>query len=173
MLPDQAEQPKFQFDGFFFRRISLETLSRQPLADGETLQPGITLDVRPVGNIEIDHDQRRAEVLLGFRLTPDPKKQAYVIIVEIVGAFSLQAGTIDQLTQFAKGGASSILFPYVRQMISTITRDGKWGPVLLHPINVQTIFTWQENVEGQTSIASSEPSPPLSQLPSDEQESKN
>lgn len=173
MPPEQQEPATFNFDRLVFERISLETLPLVPPSEGETLAPGILADMKPRGDIEIDHDGRRVRVLLGFKITPDPKKQAYVIIVEVVGVFSLKTGTIEQLTQFAKGGAASVLFPYVRQMVSTITRDGRWGPMLLNPVNVQTMLKWQDNPMEEDATDSTAPSQPSPQSPSGEQDLEN
>ncbi len=172
MPPEHQEAPTFQFESFAFERIFMETHPRVPPSEGETLEPGIAIDFRPRAEIEIDHDNKRARVLLGFKVEPDPKKQPYVLIVEIVGIFSLQTGTIDHLIQFARAGAASVLFPYVRQMISTVTRDGKWGPLLINPINVQTMLQWQETPPDGTS-GSNEPPRLPSQSPSDERDSKS
>lgn len=165
--PETPPPPTFNFDGFAFEQISLRVLQKTPLAEGETLQPGIACDFIPRAVIEMDYDNRRAGITLGFQIRSDPKKQPYVIDITIFGRFSLATGTIEDLEQFAKGGATSLLFPFIRQMVHAITRDARWGPLLIHPINLQTILKWQEETPENVS-ASTVPAQPPAQSPSDE-----
>src|SRR5687768_945346 len=113
----------------------------------------------PKAGIEIDHDKLKAELTLGFKITADPKKQPYVVEVTIRGRFAIKTGTVEHLEQFAKSGAASVLFPFVRQMIYTVTRDAMWGPLLINPINLQAVLRWQDETP-QNATASSELSQP-------------
>ena len=106
----------------------------------------------------------RHEVSLGVTVTPDPKWMPYKIEVEMLGLFSVAAGSEEDLKQFTRLAAPTILFPYLREVVSKLTADGKHGVVRLNPINVQAMLANSDWVDVPMT-ASSEPSQPSEQSP--------
>lgn len=64
-----------------------------------------------------------------------------VILVTLIGRFAMQ-GTPDKVApqQFAHGHAPAILFPFLRQVVATLTAMSPFGAHLLPPLNVAEIM---------------------------------
>ena len=151
------------------RKAYFEQVERAPRDDGETkpavLNSEINLTLTSVLNREAPHGQ----VTLGVVVRPDQKWQPYRIEVVVSGVFAAQNATLELFEEFCQQAVPSILFPYVRQLVHTLTIDGAYGFVRLNPINVQQLMSksW-EPVPMEPSA--SEPSQPSEQSPSASQE---
>jgi len=60
----------------------------------------------------------------------------FYLCVEIIGWFEVIDEEIDKIRQFAEINSVSILFPYIRALITTITANANIPPVVLPPMNI-------------------------------------
>ncbi|WP_292460921.1 protein-export chaperone SecB [Methanothermococcus sp.] len=60
----------------------------------------------------------------------------FYLCVELLGEFEVVESEIDKVRQFAEINAVSILFPYARALITTITANANIPPVVLPPMNI-------------------------------------
>ncbi len=77
---------------------------------------------------------------VGLKITlgdkdPDTTSPFY-LCVELLGEFEVVESEIDKVRQFAEINAVSILFPYARALITTITANANIPPVVLPPMNI-------------------------------------
>ncbi len=77
---------------------------------------------------------------VGLKITLGDKdlqniKSPFYLLVEILGDFEL-IGSTENREQFAKINATSILFPYVRALITNITANANIPPLILPPMNI-------------------------------------
>src|SRR5881392_1114839 len=79
---------------------------------------------------------KSAEVRMTVKVKPDPRAKPYDIELEVAGYFSLKHGTTADLQSFCQTLAPAILFPYIRQIVDRTTMDGRFGNVLLDPMNM-------------------------------------
>lgn len=79
------------------------------------------------------------EVLLAVRVLPS-KKRAEELKVAVVGRFE-GTGTVAGVTfqSFVHVSAPAILFPYVREIVSSLSSRGPFGAMYLPPTNVQML----------------------------------
>lgn len=76
-----------------------------------------------------------ALIVVGPETAPERVHVAYVATFE----FSGSAPTLD-LQNFVVFAASSLLVPYLRQAISSLSSDGPFGQMNLSPVNVQALM---------------------------------
>jgi preprotein translocase subunit SecB len=79
-------------------------------------------------------------VTLQVVLLPDLKWQPYHVEVVVAGVFRADRLAPALFDEFCRRAVPSILFPYVRQIVHTLTTDGAFGPVRLNPINIQHLL---------------------------------
>lgn len=144
--------PTFGFQRFAFKNIVFSEVDQAPLAEGEPTPPrrvrtGLT------AKVGLSDDGRTAQVQLTIDVTPDPRVQPYEIHVEIAGIFTTKDGTPEQLGLFCRQTGPTILFPFVRQMVHSLTTDGVYGPVLLKPVNLLSQLAPDKWVEQQAESA--------------------
>lgn len=94
--------------------------------------------------------QQYIDILLGITLAPT-KKRAETVQATMVGAFRLPTEQPDvTLDVFTRINGPTMLMPYLREAISSLTSRGFVGTFLLPPINVHKMIA---NIEGDTSGA--------------------
>jgi len=147
----QADAPTFGFQRFAFKRIVFTELDKVPTPEGESVSSST---VKTIVNARVGlSTEGIAEVQLSVDVVPDPHVQPYDIHVEIAGIFATRNGTPEQLADFCKMMGPTILFPFVRQMVNSLTTDGRYGRVLLRPVNLLS----QLKQDGWTEMGASSP----------------
>lgn len=90
-------------------------------------------DWRPVSPLRFEV----AITLSGEPTTEIPEK----ITVRVVGLFSAESATVNvPLGEFLRVNAPAILFPFAREVISTMTGRGPFGAFHLNPVNVPALL---------------------------------
>ena len=133
----QANGPNFTVEKIYVKDVSFE-VPGAPAIYSENIAPELNLNL----NQRVQRLAENAfEVILGVTLTCKAgDKTAYVAEVQQAGVFGLagfDAQTIDALlgTQ-----CPSILFPYVRQLLSDLIQAGGFPPFFLQPINFDALY---------------------------------
>ncbi|MBG0768321.1 protein-export chaperone SecB [Methanococcus maripaludis] len=78
------------------------------------------------------------DIKLGVKIFENPKENNYpfYICAELTGHFEVMDSDVENLEQFAKINATSILFPYLRALISTVTANANVPALILPPANI-------------------------------------
>ena len=99
---------------------------------------GLDLNIDTNFNYPKDTEDNSFTVNLKIELGKDAEKNNYPfnIVAEITGFFELDKSELDRMKQFAEINAVSILFPYIRSLITTITANANIPPVVLPPMNI-------------------------------------
>jgi preprotein translocase subunit SecB len=133
--PKPAEQVKMQVLGQFIRDMSFENAVAQRGMQGGEVQPdtqvAVSLDAR---KRPADHQY---EVITKFRITSKNKANdeiLFVIELDYGGIFHVENVPEDQMHPFLLIECPRMLFPFVRRIISDVTRDGGFPP-----LNVDTV----------------------------------
>jgi preprotein translocase subunit SecB len=133
--PDQAPQVKMQVLGQFIRDMSFENVVAQKGLTGNDVQPEIQVQVsldarkRPTDN--------QYEVISKFKVTSINKADKlplFLMELEYGGIFHVEGVPDDQLHPFLLIECPRMTFPFVRRIISDVTRDGGFPP-----LNVDTV----------------------------------
>ena len=133
-------QPKMQVLGQFIRDMSFENILAQKGIQGE-VQPDISVEValdakkRPT-----DH---QFEVITKYTIGPKNKgngEQLFLMELEYSGIFHVENVPEEQLHPFLMIECPRMLFPFVRRIVSDVTRDGGFPPLNLDTVDFLALY---------------------------------
>lgn len=135
-------QPQVQMNilGQFIRDLSFENVMAQKGVGGE-VQPDVNVQVA------LDAKKRSTENQYEVitKLTIESKNKAggevlFVLELEYVGIFNISGVPEDQLHPFLLIECPRMLFPFLRRIVSDISRDGGFPPLNLDNIDFVAIY---------------------------------
>ena len=133
--PEAPPQIKMSVLAQFVRDMSFENMVAQKGLTGGEVQPDIqvavSLDARKRA---VEHQY---EVITKFRVTSKNKVNGdtlFLLELEYGGIFHVEGVADEQLHPFLLIECPRMLFPFVRRIISDVTRDGGFPP-----LNVDTV----------------------------------
>lgn len=140
----QPVMPKMQILGQFIRDMSFENIAAQKAVNAQ-VQPDIQVQVA------LDARKREAEnqydVLMKMKIesktredTPQP---IFLLELEYAGIFRIENVSNEQLHPFLLIECPRMLFPFVRRIVSDITRDGGYPPLNLDTIDFLALYRQQ------------------------------
>lgn len=140
--PEAAPQPvKMQILAQFVRDLSFENAVAQKGAPQGEVKPEISvqvsLDARKRG------DNGQYEVISKYKVTsvngPD-KQPLFLAELDYGGVFQIENVPEDQLHPFLMIECPRMLFPFVRRIISDVTRDGGFPPFNMDPVDFVALY---------------------------------
>lgn len=137
-----VQQPQVQMNilGQFIRDMSFENVMAQK---------GVGADVQPDVSVQValDAKKRQAEnqyeVMTKLNIESKDKEGNVVLFVlelEYVGIFNISGIPEDQLHPFLLIECPRMLFPFLRRIVSDVTRDGGFPPLNLDNIDFVAIY---------------------------------
>ena len=130
-----APQIKMQVLAQFVRDMSFENMVAQKGITGSDVQPdiqvGVSLDARKRA---ADH---QFDVITKYKITSTNKTNGdtlFLLELDYAGIFHVEGVTDDQMHPFLLIECPRLLFPFVRRIISDVTRDGG-----LPALNIDTV----------------------------------
>ena len=138
----KAQQPQVQMNilGQFVRDLSFENIMAQKGATGE-VNPDISVQVN------LDAKKRQAEnqyeVMIKLNIESKAKEgneQFFLLEIEYMGVFRISGVPEEQLHPFLLIECPRMLFPYLRRIVSDVTRDGGYPPLNLENIDFLQIY---------------------------------
>jgi preprotein translocase subunit SecB len=155
--PQQPVMPQMKVLGQFIRDLSFENiLARKPI-EGE-VQPDIQVQVALDGRKRGEGNQY--EVVSKFNVTSKNKGSDTVLFVlelEYAGLFQIDNVPNEQLHPFLLIECPRMLFPFVRRIVSDVTRDGGFPPLNLDNIDFVALYRQQLAQRQQTQAAEKAP----------------
>lgn len=139
---EAPQQPQVQMNvlGQFIRDMSFENVMAQKGAGGE-VQPDVNVQVN------LDAKKRAAENQFEVmtKLTVESKNKEggevlFVLEIEYVGVFNIQGVPEEQLHPFLLIECPRMTFPFLRRIVSDVTRDGGFPPLNLDNIDFVAIY---------------------------------
>lgn len=136
----QAPQFKMQIMGQYIRDMSFENI---------LAQKGVQGDVQPELAVEVALDAKKRtvenqfEVLTKFKVTSKAKdggQELFILELEYAGIFHIEGLTDEQLHPFLLVECPRHLFPFVRRIVSDVTRDGGFPPVNLDVVDFGALY---------------------------------
>ena len=155
--PQQPVMPQMKVLRQFIRDLSFENiLARKPI-EGE-VQPDIQVQVALDGRKRGEGNQY--EVVSKFNVTSKNKGSDTVLFVlelEYAGLFQIDNVPNEQLHPFLLIECPRMLFPFVRRIVSDVTRDGGFPPLNLDNIDFVALYRQQLAQRQQTQAAEKAP----------------
>ncbi|MCT4556832.1 MAG: protein-export chaperone SecB [Pelagimonas sp.] len=138
---DQAQQgPVMNVMAQFIRDMSFENILAQKGVNGE-VQPDVQVQVN------LDAKKRSAEhqyeVVMKLNVTSVSKGTTdtlFVLELDYAGVFHIENIPEDQMHPFLLIECPRQLFPYVRRIVSDVTRDGGFPPLNLENIDFLALY---------------------------------
>jgi len=137
MTPEEAAQAQFQIQKLYSKDVSFE-LPNAPQIFQESGQADVKMSLAQ--RVE-DLGEDTHEVVLTITVTATVgEKTAYLAEVAQAGIF-LVAGFNEQAAHAVMNTmCPNTLFPYARQMISSLVADGGFPPLTLQPVNFEQLY---------------------------------
>ena len=152
--PAAAAQPRMQIMAQFIRDLSFENAVAQKGAPQGEVQPEITVQV------SLDARKRSTEhqyeVICKFRVgSKNTADDANLFMCELDygGVFHVEGVPEDQLHPFLMIECPRMLFPYVRRIISDMTRDGGFPAFNMDPVDFVALYRQELARRAQTAQA--------------------
>lgn len=142
--PAAAQLPKMQILGQFVRDMSFENAAVQNavLAQGQPdIQVQVALDARKRST------ENQYDVIMKLKVESktkdDDPKAIFLIELEYGGVFLIENIAEQQLHPFLMIECPRMLFPFVRRIVSDVTRDGGYPPLNLDQIDFVALYRQQ------------------------------
>jgi preprotein translocase subunit SecB len=134
------QQPVFQIEKIYVKDISLE-LPNAPQCFLERDAPEVEVQLRSAGNAV---GEGIFDVTLTATVTAKiGDKTIYLIEVGQAGIFRIQNVPESELGPVLAIGCPTILFPYLREVISDGVARGGFAPMVLAPVNFELLYQQQ------------------------------
>jgi len=137
---DQITPPKMNILAQYVRDLSFENILAQKGVDGE-LNPEIQV------NVNIDAKKRTTDkqfdVIIKLRVDSKSKNTnniLFVLELDYGGVFQIENVPDDQLHPYLLIECPRMLFPFLRRIVSDVTRDGGFPPLNLENIDFLKLY---------------------------------
>ncbi|PWK81207.1 protein-export chaperone SecB [Fulvimonas soli] len=141
----QAIQPQLVLQKIYVKDVSFEAPNApqifQEIAETEQ-QPQVQLNL---GQRATDLGNDLYEVVLSLTLTcAIGERTAYLAEVQQAGVFGIAGFSEQDQAGIIGSYCPNLLFPYARQVISSLVLEGGFPPFLLQPINFDALYAEQQ-----------------------------
>ena len=137
---DEITPPKMNILAQYVRDLSFENILAQKRVDGE-LNPEIQV------NVNIDAKKRTTDkqfdVIIKLRVDSKSKNTnniLFVLELDYGGIFQIENVPDDQLHPYLLIECPRMLFPFLRRIVSDVTRDGGFPPLNLENIDFLKLY---------------------------------
>jgi preprotein translocase subunit SecB len=148
---EQINPPKMNILAQYVRDLSFENILAQKGVDGE-LNPEMQV------NVNIDAKKRTADnqfdVIIKLRVDSTSKGTSdilFVLELDYGGVFQIENIPEDQLHPYLLIECPRMLFPFLRRIVSDITRDGGFPPLNLE--NIDFLKLYKQEMERRKNTA--------------------
>ena len=148
---EQINPPKMNILAQYVRDLSFENILAQKGVDGE-LNPEMQV------NVNIDAKKRTADnqfdVIIKLRVDSTSKGTndiLFVLELDYGGVFQIENIPEDQLHPYLLIECPRMLFPFLRRIVSDITRDGGFPPLNLE--NIDFLKLYKQEMERRKNAA--------------------
>lgn len=154
-----APQVRLQVLGQYVRDLSFENMVAQKGLSAAEVQPDIQVAVsldarkRPVPN--------QFDVIVKFKVTSKNKVNGdtlFLLELEYAGSFLIEGVADEQLHPLLLIECPRLLFPYVRRIISDVTRDGGFPPLNVDQVDFLALYRQELARRAQQAQAAAAPS---------------
>ena len=141
---EQPVMPKLQILGQFVRDMSFENIAAQRSVSAQ-VQPDIQVQVA------LDARKREAEdqydVIMKLKIESKTREETpqsiFLLELEYGGIFKVENVSPEQMHPFLLIECPRMLFPFVRRIVSDVTRDGGYPPLGLDTIDFLALYRQQ------------------------------
>ncbi len=138
--PQQAQPPRMQVLGQFIRDLSFENILAQKGVQGE---------VKPEIQVQVSLDAKKRsvenqyEVITKFSITSKNQgggETLFVLELEYGGLFQVDNVPDEQLHPYLMIECPRMIFPFIRRIVTDITREGGFPPLNLDQVDFVALY---------------------------------
>ena len=152
-MSTEANQPENDLQQFIIQRLYIKNSSfettQTPAIFQKKWEPELNLE------LNTNHTELEAntyEVTLTVTATVKNKEEtAFLVEVQQAGVFTVNGPDAEQLNHILGSFCPSILFPYVRETVSSLVTKGSFPPLVLSPINFDALYMQKMQAQQQNS----------------------
>ena len=144
-MSDEQQQATFGIEKIYVKDISLEI----PNAPEIFLEQG-----NPAINVQVHTDAKQLgegvfEAVLTVTVTSKLEEEKVLFLVEAAqaGIFRIQNVPETDLEPLLGIACPNILYPYVREVVSDLVVRAGFPPVILQPMNFETVYQHQKQMQ--------------------------
>ncbi|MEM9101247.1 MAG: protein-export chaperone SecB [Pseudomonadota bacterium] len=151
---DKGVGNKFNIQSIFVKDVSYEA-PNVPHIFREQYQPQISMELNTKSEKLADNV---FEVVLAITLTAKNKEEKTVFLIEVqqAGVFSIEGLDDKQLHHALGSYCPNLLFPYAREVISSVVARGGFPQVLLAPVNFDNLYVQQLKKQAEAAKGATE-----------------
>jgi preprotein translocase subunit SecB len=150
MSEQQNNQPVFSIEKLYVKDLSLE-IPNAPQAFLERETP--TVDIQLHHNSTAVEDGLYQTTLTVTVTAKVNDKTLFLVEAAQAGIFTLRNIPANDLDAVLGIACPNILFPYVREVVSDIVVRAGFPPVVLNPVNFESIYQAQREAQAQQNAA--------------------
>ena len=149
----EDSQAIFNVDKIYVKDMSLE-IPHAPKIYLERESPQVEIRLHTqAGTIE----EGQFEVVVMATVTAKfGEKVVFLIEVKQAGIFQIRNAATEDLEPILAVTCPNILFPYLREAVSSLSVRGGFAPALLNPINFEAIYQQQKQQQAQAAVSKTE-----------------
>ncbi|MDQ6953891.1 MAG: protein-export chaperone SecB [Mariprofundaceae bacterium] len=142
-MPDEQvnnEAPILSLQKIYVRDISFENPNAPDIFVAEGLQPNVEMNIS-VGSKLISDDHWEVSLKINAKMQDKSSdKVLFEVEVEQSALFFIKNVPEDHIRPVLCIECPGIIFPFTRQLISQLTLDGGFMPLLLEPVNFRVLY---------------------------------
>lgn len=135
---NQPEGPHFTIHNIYVKDISYEA-PRAPHVFNEDWKPKLDFDLQ-MNSEALPGDLYDVTVHLTLKVSLAEDKPAYLIEIQQAGVFSIKGFPEDILQKILATTCPEILFPYLREVASSLVAKGGFPQLMLPPMNFEAMY---------------------------------
>ena len=150
----EENMPAFSVQKIYVKDISFENPNAPGVFAAPTDQPKIEMNLSTLNRqVNADHWEVSIKISSVAR-DSESEKVLFEVEVEHAGLFYMKNIPEEHMATLIGVDCPTIIFPYTRQLISQLTVDGGFMPLLLEPVNFAAAFqnSQQQQAEEQPVI---------------------
>lgn len=139
--PQAAQQIRLQVLGQFIRDLSFENAVAQRGLPGGEVQPdtqvAVSLDAKKRAQ------EHQYEVTCKFKVTSKNRlngEMLFLVELDYLGVFQIEGVPDEQLHPFLLIECPRLLFPFIRRIISDVTRDGGFPALNIDQVDFLSLY---------------------------------
>jgi len=146
-MTTEANTPVFNIQKIYVKDISFENPNAPEVFTMQEVQPNVDMNLA-LENQQVDTDHWEVTLKVSAIMRDQTTdKLLFEIEIEHAALFFMQNIPEDKMQIVLGVDCPTILFPYTRQLISQLTVDGGFMPLLLEPVNFGAAFEASRNKE--------------------------
>ncbi len=143
-----SQSVQFSVLAQYIKDLSFENPNAPESLRGPGKNPGLQINVKVNAN-KLEDDIFESEITLEAKAT---NEDGIIYMLELVygGVFRIAGVAQEALHPILYVNCPTLLFPYVRRLVSDLSREGGFPPIMLDPVDFGILYQEKLRASGQT-----------------------